>query len=158
MKAKFNSQICTTREQSEKLLALGLKPDTADMTHHYLYSVDGYEQKDVEFSRIMHLQDLVNKKRVLGRSGDDLYAKDIPAWSMHRLMQMMPTPIKCRNSHEYADLYVNCELVQYRFYDTDYMHDVCYEHFNVGNVYDNVIDCMEWLIKEGHFNKAYMEE
>lgn len=27
---KFNSQICTTIEQSERLLALGLKPETAD--------------------------------------------------------------------------------------------------------------------------------
>ena len=28
---KFNSQICTSREQSERLLALGLKKETADM-------------------------------------------------------------------------------------------------------------------------------
>ena len=27
---KFKSKICTTREQSERLLALGLKPETAD--------------------------------------------------------------------------------------------------------------------------------
>ena len=33
MKTKFNfeSQICTTREQSERLLALGLKKETADI-------------------------------------------------------------------------------------------------------------------------------
>ena len=31
METKFNSQICTTREQSERLLALGLKKETADM-------------------------------------------------------------------------------------------------------------------------------
>ncbi len=29
---KFNSQICTTREQSERLLSLGLKKETADMS------------------------------------------------------------------------------------------------------------------------------
>ena len=34
----FISQICTTREQSERLLALGLKPETADMTYHYTKS------------------------------------------------------------------------------------------------------------------------
>lgn len=28
----FKSQICTTREQSERLLALGLKQETADMS------------------------------------------------------------------------------------------------------------------------------
>ena len=31
METKFNSQICTTRDQSERLLALGLKKETADM-------------------------------------------------------------------------------------------------------------------------------
>ncbi len=33
---KFNSQICTTREQSERLLALGLKRETADCCWHPL--------------------------------------------------------------------------------------------------------------------------
>ena len=31
---KFKSQVCTTVEQSKKLLELGLKPDTADC--HYI--------------------------------------------------------------------------------------------------------------------------
>lgn len=29
----FNTQVCTTREQSERLLALGLKKETADMVY-----------------------------------------------------------------------------------------------------------------------------
>ena len=88
---KFNSQICTTREQSERLLALGLKPETADMTHHYISALGSYELKGVEFSRIMHLRELVNKEPILGKSGDDLYAKDIPAWSLHRLIEILDT-------------------------------------------------------------------
>lgn len=35
---KFNTQICTTREQSERLLAMGLNPETADMHWHYTNS------------------------------------------------------------------------------------------------------------------------
>lgn len=31
----FNSQIVTTREQSEPLLAFGLKSEIADMVYHY---------------------------------------------------------------------------------------------------------------------------
>lgn len=31
IKLKFNSKVCTTREQSQRLLELGLKPETADM-------------------------------------------------------------------------------------------------------------------------------
>lgn len=33
---KFNSQVCTTKEQSQRLLKLGLKPETADMAHQYI--------------------------------------------------------------------------------------------------------------------------
>lgn len=28
---EFNTQVCTTKEQSERLIALGLKKETADM-------------------------------------------------------------------------------------------------------------------------------
>lgn len=31
----FKSQICTTKKQSERLLALGLKRETADMKYPY---------------------------------------------------------------------------------------------------------------------------
>ena len=35
---EFKSQICTTHEQSKRLLALGLKPETADMVYHHTKS------------------------------------------------------------------------------------------------------------------------
>ena len=34
----FKSQICTTREQSERLLSLGLKLETADMCYNLYFS------------------------------------------------------------------------------------------------------------------------
>ena len=68
-KFNFNSQICTTREQSERLLALGLKKETADM-HHYRYS-EGY----------WYIQACPPR-------GDS--SSFIPAWSLHRLLSMLP--------------------------------------------------------------------
>ena len=41
-KFNFNSQICTTREQSERLLTLGLKKKTADM-YYFFYDKNTYE-------------------------------------------------------------------------------------------------------------------
>ena len=32
------------------------------------------------------------------------------------------------------------------------------EGFQNCNLYDNLIDCIEWLIKEGYFNKEYLNE
>lgn len=97
------------------------------MTHHYLHSTDGYELKDIEFSRVMHLQELVNKKPVLGKSGDDLYAKDIPAWGLHRLIEILDT-----NPFVF---YLNCgyntvidqveEYIRSGFIDTRYLEEWC---------------------------------
>lgn len=67
---KFNSQICTTKEQSERLLALGLKKETADM-HHYKWS-EGYW--DIQSCPV--------------RGSEPCY---IPAWSLHRLLCLLPT-------------------------------------------------------------------
>ena len=62
---KFNSKICTSREQSERLLALGLKPETADMWYPH-------------FAKTCPLP-LVD---------ETLASDDIPAWSLHRLWEL----------------------------------------------------------------------
>ena len=72
MEMKFNSQICTTREQSERLIALGLKKETADMGIYYseLYGVDRVFSNDV-----------FDEKPTFD-------CDEIPAWSLHRLIEM----------------------------------------------------------------------
>lgn len=62
---KFESQTCTTREQSERLLKMGIKAETADM-HHYKWS-EGYW--DIQSCP--------------PRGTESCY---IPAWSLHRLI------------------------------------------------------------------------
>ena len=63
---KFNSQICTTKEQSERLLALGLKKETADCAL-FLNGNNEFEQ--------------------LSKFGNwERRADMLPAWSLHRLL------------------------------------------------------------------------
>lgn len=59
---EFNTQICTSVEQSKRLLAMGLKPETADC----------YNRED-EFG----FSNWIGKPSL---------PTDIPAWSLHRLM------------------------------------------------------------------------
>jgi hypothetical protein len=33
-----------------------------------------------------------------------------------------------------------------------------WKSWNKKELYDNIIDCIEWLIKEEYFNKEYLEE
>lgn len=66
-KFNFNSQICTTREQSERLLALGLKKETADMVLVPSSRHDGSDVIRVRKSYLME-EDAIH------------------AWSLHRLL------------------------------------------------------------------------
>lgn len=67
------STICTTREQSERLLALGLKKQTADM--YYEMIAEG------ELPRIMpHTSEM---------DYFNLWNSVIPAWSLDRLIKMV---------------------------------------------------------------------
>jgi hypothetical protein len=112
---EFNSQICTTKEQSERLLALGLKEETADMMYCKTASGELITAKDYDY--LEHL--------------------DFPAWSLHRLLCLLP--------REYI-------------YDIDFQRIMQDFIFRSQDMYDEAIGCIETLIKEGYFNKEYLEE
>ena len=137
---KFNSQICTTREQSERLIALGLKKETADMSYQYLNQWDGWFIRPIEEDeKITHME--------------------IPAWSLGRLIEMMPPSIK--DGYHYSLIYdIHRDAIGY----------ICFANGGLQRPYnrllwdtqstdpfDNIIVCIEWLIKEGYFNKEYLE-
>ena len=78
---EFKSQICTTVEQSLRLLGLGLKKETADM--HYHYSDKKWKMGEgCNLSACKHLY-------------PNYY---IPAWSLYRLIEM------------YVERYVSCSM------------------------------------------------
>ena len=132
---KFNSQICTSREQSERLLALGLKKETADMYYSYDIICAKPYYKVVEFMN--------------GCVPEDIF----PAWSLHRLIEMMPQIIG------HLELAVNDAFVGYYEDRCESETGMYWEHTEESsNLYDNLISCIEWLIKEGYFNKEYLEE
>ena len=129
-KFNFNSQICTTTEQSERLLALGLKKETADMY---------YEMKaEEELPRLMpHASEI---------DYFQLWDSITPAWSLHRLVSLCKTD-NIRIAFNEKDCWGgNIQRISLRKY------------FEKDNLYDNLCDCIEWLIKEGYFNKEYLNE
>ena len=123
-KFNFNSQICTTREQSERLLALGLKKETADM-HHYRYS-EGYW--DIQ---------------ACPPRGDS--SSFIPAWSLLRLLSMLPNDAP----KIYWILDGASITIEFEDDDSDFFP-------HKGDIYEGVVKIIEWLIKEGYFNKEYL--
>lgn len=76
---EFKTQICTTREQSKRLLAMGLKKETADM----YYEEDG-------------------TNAIAGEGYEDM--PFLPAWSLHRLFFLLPDWIAF-DLLDYIDVY-----------------------------------------------------
>lgn len=119
---EFNSQICTTREQSKRLLVLGLKRETADMmyqnyTGHCIGF--GYDKYPKCITDLNILRDV-----------------DIPAWSLHRLLLLLPT--------EYT-------------YDIDFQRIMQDFVFGSQDMYDEMVSCIETLIEAGYFYEEYLE-
>ena len=115
---KFNSQICTTKEQSQRLLELGLKPETADC--HFEGRKNIHEEWDVS------------------AIGGCIHYNEIPAWSLHRLIEL-------------GGFNVECKGVFWRVTGT-YICESC------DKIYDTIIDSIEALITEKLFNKEYLKQ
>ena len=121
-KFNFNSQVCTSIEQSRRLLALGLKKETADMHH--------WESEGKIYTYV-------------GQMGDP---NGIPAWSLHRLCDMMPKNIAIDGDTAYP------LQIQKR---SDGKWCVGYQGWYdcVGDLYDNVIWIYQLLISEGYLDE-----
>ena len=141
METKFNfkSQICTSREQSERLLALGLKKETADMvwTHAYYGTW------------------------VVTASENPLYEESdsIPAWSLHRLLCMIPNILRAEKPFEnsFSSLInIMISTLGIAYYYEDYDENRIYEFECFENLMEASVSAIEWLIKEGYFNKEYL--
>lgn len=81
---KFNSQVCTSVEQSNRLLELGLKPETADMSYYIL----GYEPV-LTIGVAQVYRETIKGGKIIEKQNAEI----IPAWSLHRLMEILDSPL-----------------------------------------------------------------
>lgn len=142
METKFNfkSQICTTIEQSQRLLSLGLKKETADMAYR------AYGQREdggVECATNASVSYGVFSKH------------DIPAWSLHRLLSLLPDYIVVNPSSGLnPNFYLNI-----RDGFVSYKDNSGFSYGSTsGNMYDAITRMISFLIEEGYFKKEYLEE
>lgn len=136
----FKSQICTSREQSDRLLALGLKKETADMKYVGLCR---NEDGSIFFQKIPICKGVITENNI-----------DLPAWSLHSLIEMMPQSIYHKSLACF--LFIDqSRYVQYR-HSLYGASQTIMEQFMKSNLWENLINCIEWLIKEGYFNKEYL--
>lgn len=134
----FKSQICTTKSQSEALLKLGLKKETADMYYSTILEND-------DLPRVCW-EDFWNSNKAI-----DGYIRRrcIPAWSLDRLRELIPENIFTGVRNQWHRVMYN-SVLSYEEGDDSLVS------FRGVSIYDRCISCIYWLIKEGYFNKEYL--
>ena len=136
-KFDFKSSPCTSIEQSKRLLALGLKKETADMVHCPLHMSE-------EHIYYLDPEVLIGSLRESVVANDEGYEDYIPAWSLSRIRELLK----------------NSQVTLSFFEDGDY---VVVERYGVFqnildqrvDMWDNLCDAFQYLITEGYFNKEY---
>lgn len=125
------NQICTNKSQSSRLLEAGVRPESADMYLDEFYLPVAFEYR-----------------RIVGHMDQD---KICPAWSLSKLIEMLPATISQRNRPDLS-LEITKDsvywFIQYAELGYDCKHEVMEE-----NVLDAVVNMIEWLIKEGYLDK-----
>lgn len=166
---ELKSQITTTREQSKRLLAMGLKPETADMVYHYTKGrMTGLEWELQPYAptlrgefwtpkRIARLKNpflkhpdgtLMNGEEVF----DSMWGQDIPAWSLGRLIELLPIFIDSKRPDCVIGLH----------HETDGSYTLSYsgiKYVKSASLIENCILMIENLIESNneHFNKEYLK-
>lgn len=126
----------TSIEQSEKLLKLGVNPETADM-HYPDYYFDGNANGPCNTSYKEQIENLIhnfinpNTKRI------------VPCWSVGALLELIPTPVLSRIDEEKEILWY-CNTIH--FGENYFSYDGSYHN----NAIDACIEVIEWLVNNGH--------
>lgn len=110
---KFNSQICTTKEQSQRLLDLGLKPETADMSY---YILDNEPVLTIGIAQAY--REIIKGGKIVEKQNAEI----IPAWSLHRLMEILDSPLIELSCNPYEEIIYNIsECVKYGYLNQEYL-------------------------------------
>lgn len=166
------NQICTNKEQSSRLLEAGVRPETADMVLLYVddeSNIAPWEdiRKDEKgkFFYDVYGETYTLTESVLLRDSqyyDRSYQDDCPAWSLSKLIDMMPKSYQ--DDIDGMVYYLSGNFVEL-MYASDWIKDVegdntynCAKSFDKENLMDNVVDAIEWLIKEGYLDKKYLTD
>lgn len=132
---EFELHLCTTKEQSKRLLSLGLKRETADMG--WVKNLNGYGYTLA--------------------IAEDYSFIDIPAWSIGRLWEILPKELELYGDEVGPKVFQKSldpqSNIEYKASDSD----VPIKYFWDGDIYDRLIDCFKWLSESGHIDSEYID-
>ena len=133
------------------------------MAHVALQRWNGNDYENTDKCEILVLDEEFAEyyNRVFDTDDLDTYC---PAWSLHRLIEMIPDKIAYPTIYDSAPLRISKNSMYYlhRFFDKNGDEDFSTvgddEAMGSHNVFDYAVSVIGFLIKEGYFSKEYLEE
>lgn len=158
------NQICTTKEQSYRLLEAGVRPDTADMVLLYVddeSNIAPWEdiRKDEKgkFFYNVYGETYTLTETILLRDSqyyDRSYQDDCPAWSLSYLIGMMPDQIEYEGYNYYLFILPRDKEFTIKYSaGSNLAQSYCRE-----SLFDAIAEMIEWLIKEGCLDKKFLTD
>ena len=95
--AQFTTQVATSIEQSQQLIELGVKPETADLVYRCTKSSTDSLEWELQ---------------LCPPSLENIDNNDIPAWSLVRLLELLPYEIPC----DRPNVLHHPELIKYELF------------------------------------------
>lgn len=159
---EFKSQVCTSVKQSKRLLKLGLKKETADFYYYAVQRFDGNEYENTGDYHCCAILDSDDKKHFAylndtfdNEVGEEYISYVVPAWSLHRLIEIMPKNIyytDVNGKWSFMQLNIQHEKI---FYDDSVAKNYCFGKHKC--LYNNIIDCIDCLINKKSLNEEYIK-
>lgn len=129
----MESKIFTNDEQNKRILNLGISRKTADVC---FYCRTNEDNEDIAFFSFTN-----EAFWITDGNSDDVIVK----WSYNKLLQMIKS-CGCRLA-----MFDDCFVVE-RLTDREQFE------MSVDTTFDELIDCIEWLIKDKNFNEYYLNK
>lgn len=119
---KKGTMVCTNIEQSNRLIELGINPNTADMGWFKAYSL-----REEIYKPFIKGYKLENNKT------------DIPAWSIYKLINIISKEVTISDT----SIIIGNNSTNKMFSSST-------------NVYDNLIDAIQWLLEKKEINEEFI--
>lgn len=125
----MSTKICTSIEQSKKLLSLGLDPSTADMYYKYVLPKSDKLHHVPNVGEPTNALSWYNKGYTLDGRKEPLELKDfcVPCWSLAALLGLMPDIIKIEEECYTFSLIKN--VIEYVGHDGNILYSTGGESF-----------------------------
>lgn len=118
--------MCTTIEQSQKLIELGIGVDTADMRYGYIAPYEFSDRMyDGGYDEVPYPKDFLKKNP---NFSENEYDGELPAWSLSALMNMLPSEFYGETIYGVTITY-KVDFRKYKFTDDVDLYQIAYGNY-----------------------------